>query len=501
MGNFRRRESRTALMLAMVGTLALAATAVPAVAQSFSAPLVLGGLAWPTSMAFAPDGRLFISLRDGRVVVLENGSLLPTPFIDLRQEVIEYWDLGLLCIALDPDFAANRHVYLLYTVDSCGASCTNTFARLVRYTGTVASNGNQADLKSCHVLIGETAAEGFPSCTPSHTIGALRWGNDGSLFVSAGDGASFTAMDPGGQHPACFAEGLNDPIENVGAFRAQFLGSHAGKILRIDPATGFGLPSNPYWTGRGSDKASRVWAYGLRNPFRFAVRPGSPGPGTLYIGDVGWALWEEINVSTGGENFGWPCYEGFNIQASYFNANPAHSGCSSLGSPNNPGPVRPPIISWHHSNPTISTPPGFVGRCVIGGAFYQGTTWPQQYHGALIFGDYMNGWLMALRTDADNQFIDLLPLPLGAGFPFTDLVSHPTTGELYFLTWLGQLRRIEYTPKTGDLHIDGVVDVLDLLILLGAWGPCPPRGDCPADLNGNGTVDVQDLLILLSNWG
>jgi glucose/arabinose dehydrogenase len=104
----------------------------------------------------------------------------------------------------------------------------------------------------------------------------------------------------------------------VGAYRAQLVGSHAGKLLRLDPITGNGVPSNPFYDpGAPRSARSRVWAMGLRNPYRFARRPESGShdpndadPGSLYIGDVGWDTWEDIQVATvGGRNFGWPVFE------------------------------------------------------------------------------------------------------------------------------------------------------------------------------------------------
>lgn len=497
-----RRGVRGAVAGCAIAASVILADAKSANAQhGFSAPLILNTLVQPTGLVFAPDGRLFVSEVSGRVRIVENGVVLPTPFINLQTEVLAYSHLGLIGIALDPDFANNRYVYLLYTVKTCGNNCVYSFGRLVRYTGTEESNGSIADPKSRLVLIGETHQDGIPICSSSHTVGSLRWANDGTLFVSAGDGATFAGIDVGGMQPPCFAAGKNDPIEDVGAFRSQFLGSLAGKILRIDPATGLGLPDNPYYTGNPADKQSKVWAYGLRNAFRFAVKPGSPGPGTLYIGDVGWLTWEELNISYGGENFGWPCYEGMHVQAQYFNATPQHSGCNSIGGSSNPAYPKQPIVVWNRTDAAMSTPPGLRGQCALGGLFYQGSTFPVQYRGAFIFGDFSHGWVKALRTNDRDELVDVLDIPMGTPYWITDMTAHPETGEIYFLYSFGALRYIKYTPKPGDLNIDMVVDVLDLITLLAAWGPCPKDGTCPADIDSNGSVDVVDLLTLLANWG
>src|SRR4029077_5924437 len=101
------------------------------------------------------------------------------------------------------------------------------------------------------------------------------WGRDGSLLCSMGDGAQFNGMDDGGQDNQMFGPQKANPYEDVGAFRSQNLWSMDGKVLRINPADGHGYPSNPFWDGQPMSVRSRTWAYGLRNPFRFAVRPGT----------------------------------------------------------------------------------------------------------------------------------------------------------------------------------------------------------------------------------
>src|SRR6185436_19404649 len=129
----------------------------------------------------------------------------------------------------------------------------------------------------------------------------------GTLLVSAGDGAHFETVDAGGMDPDQFLPGRSDPAQDLGAFRSQWIGSMNGKVMRIDPATGHGLPSNPFWNGNPVAPQSRVWAYGFRNPFRIAVRPGtgstSPAagnPGQVFVADVGWVEPEEIDVLNAG---------------------------------------------------------------------------------------------------------------------------------------------------------------------------------------------------------
>src|SRR6185503_3593351 len=153
----------------------------------FVATPITPALDEPVSIAFAPDGRLFVAEKKGVVKVVQNGNVVST-FIDLQSEINSEGDRGLLGIALEPDFATGRHIWLLYTVDPefgppDESSETSLFGRLTRYQGTVASSGNVAGPGSRKVLLGNTAADGFPDCWTSHAIGTVRANADGSVFV------------------------------------------------------------------------------------------------------------------------------------------------------------------------------------------------------------------------------------------------------------------------------------------------------------------------------
>ena len=498
-----RRWIAAALALSVV--LTGQAQVVP---PGFDVTTVASGFTQPVAITLADDGRLFVAEKRGMVWVVD-GDGPPTLFIDLTAEVNGQFQRGLLGLALDPDFLNNRHVYLLYTVDPVfgepdESSFVGTFSRLTRYTGTTPSNGNVADLETRQVLIGATHSEGIPICEPSHTIGSLRFGLDGTLIVSAGDGAHFDTADAGGLDPDCFGPGKFGTDEDIGAFRAQYLDSLAGKILRIDPSTGLGLPDNPHWTGNGADNRSRVWANGVRNPFRISIRPGppGPGPGTIYIGDVGWNLFEEVSVCTGGENFGWPCREGTEATPDYPGLNPAHSGCDTIETPENPGPLTEPLVAWHHFFGSASWPPGYTGRTAVGGAFYEGACYPEPYRGAFFFADYASNWIRVVQVDGQDNFVALLEFATNASGP-VDMTSHPVNGDLYYIALhASQVRRISYDAAiSGDLDGDCTVGIVDFLALLAAWGPCPvPPAECPADLDGDNCVGITDFLELLSNW-
>ncbi len=415
----------------------------------------------PVAIAFAPDGRIFVAEKSGLVYVVQNGTKLATPFIDLSWDVLDHHDRGLLGMVLDPNFANTGYIYFLYTFDWNAGGDGQRYdvpGRLVRYTAS-ANNPNVADTNSRFVLLGSTYATGIPACYFSHAPGALRIGTDGTLLISAGDGASYNEVDAGGLYSPCFGSGKFPSTEDIGAYRSQWIGSYSGKILRVDRATGLGLPSNPYWTGNGADIQSKVWAYGLRNPYRFGVRPNGStnpaagNPGSLYIGDVGWNTYEEINVSRigGGENFGWPCREGPNAQSAYQNGpQPAHHGCSTIGTPANPGPITHPITYWHHSNANLSFPTGVTGATSIGGAFYTGTKYPPQYQGLYFYGDYTAQFIKALTVTANDDYVSQLNFGSSMG-GVVDIGYNPVDQYLYYINiFTGAVMRIRHV--SGDTN-------------------------------------------------
>ncbi|SIT74776.1 Por secretion system C-terminal sorting domain-containing protein [Pontibacter indicus] len=297
-------------------------------------------------LTFSKDGnRIYVWEKGGKVWIVENGQKLPTPLIDISEEVGNWVDHGLLGFALDPNFDSNGYLYLLYVVDrhhllyygtgsySPSANDFNsaTIGRLTRYTARSSDNRKTTDLSTRKILIGESISKGIPILYMGHGVGSLIFGEDGSLLVSTGDAGSAgyvdTGYDPANPNDTYVPQAIRDGIiterDNIGAYRAQQVNSLNGKILRIDPATGNGLSSNPFYNSADPRApASRVWALGFRNPFRFTIKPGSGGagnPGTLYIGDVGWYNYEEINVAPRpGMNFGWPIYEGLEQQEWHF---------------------------------------------------------------------------------------------------------------------------------------------------------------------------------------
>ena len=370
-------------------------------------------------ISFPEEGsRIYTYERGGRVWILDEQDPVTSPMIDINDEVLEWRDFGMVGFALGPNFNTNGHLYLFYGVDrhhlehcvepptgigapicDAGYDPNSTIkvtraviGRVTRYTAIKPigdpdfSKAVTVDYDSRKVLVGETIQTGPVILHQSHGTGTLIFGTDGTLIASMGDGASFSSVDVGSASETAYAEALADGIitakENVGAYRAQLLDSLSGKILRIDPETGDGLPSNPFFDPANPRSAqSRTWALGLRNPFRITLRPGTGShdpmegnPGTLYIGDVGMDTWEELNVCTiPGQNFGWPAFEGMEMHTSYWNNAPENQdatnylGCpvmftdliqqEALSPPSFPNPCGPGDIitfpTFRHSRPTI----------------------------------------------------------------------------------------------------------------------------------------------------
>jgi glucose/arabinose dehydrogenase len=396
-------------------------------APGFSDSVMFTGLEQPTSFQFSSDGRVFVAEKSGLVKVFDSLSdSSPDVFADLRTQVHNYWDRGLLGLALAPTFPADPYVYVLYahdaeiggtaprwgspgqTSDPCPTppgpnddGCVIS-GRLSRFLAT----GNTAGPEQ--VLIEDWCAQ-----YPSHTIGDLKFGPDGSLYVSGGDGASFNFTDygqvagnPCNDYPG--GTDLSPPDTRGGGLRSQKVITDGvpvsldGAVLRVDPATGEGLPSNPF-ASSADPNARRIVAMGLRNPFRLAIRPGTE---QVYIGDVGSTTWEEINVvadagDSVAENFGWPCYEGNFPQAGY-----QALGADLCEDLYDSATATGPLFNYLHGDsivPGDGCPVG-GGDSITGVAFNDDSNdYPSEYDGALFFTDLQHQciWVMLAGQDGN----------------------------------------------------------------------------------------------------
>jgi len=465
-----RRSASRWVRLAAAFAAALAACACGAGAARAALPpnFVLDDIVpdakWdlPVCVRFLPDGRMLVAEKRGRVWAVAAGVRDTTPLWSAENEILNVDDRGLLSVQVDPDFTTNRYVYLLYTVDpdSNGVDDNDdAFGRLTRYT-VLPGEPLQVDPASRTILMGVDWRHGPLSASGSHTIGDMHWGADGSLLVSMGDGAQFNSMDQGGQDPNAFGPAKTDPYEDVGAFRSQTIRSLCGSVLRLNPATGHGYASNPYANADLTAPQSKVFAYGLRNPFRFRVRPGTGvadtsagNPGVLYVGDVGWNDTEEMNVvTTPGLNFGWPCFEGPGAQNQYQNATPAHSSCADIGTdPDHPAPVTAPLLYWHHQYGDLSFPMGVVGNTSTGGAFYQGTLYPSLYAGRLFYADFGQSWIRTVEVDGSDQYVTSADFGDALAGP-VQVTADPSNGDILYVSIVAQrIYRVRYDgPANGN---------------------------------------------------
>jgi uncharacterized repeat protein (TIGR03806 family) len=297
-------------------------------ATGFAETQVASGLD-PTTMAFAPDGRLFVCEKPGRVRVVKNGALLGTPFVDLSAVVDNYNERGLMSVCFDPSFASNGWIYVYYT----RKEGTARFNRVARFTasGDVASGGE--------TVIFDVTALGSAG---NHNGGGLRFGKDGKLYVSTG--------------------------ENANGANAQNTGNLLGKLLRLNKDGSIPSDNPSYGTFSGTNRA--IVALGLRNPFTLAVQPGS---GLLYVNDVGQS-YEEINRYDSGSapvalNYGWNGIDG------------------PRGSQTAPAGYRDPVNAFNTGKSAICGGDFYNPASPGSDAFPAGT-----YGGRYFFCDY-SGWI------------------------------------------------------------------------------------------------------------
>jgi glucose/arabinose dehydrogenase len=306
---------------------------------------IAGGLRKPVYLTHAGDERLFVAEQDGRVRIIQNGELLPEPFLDISSIVsTDGSERGLLGLAFHPDYAQNGFFYIVYTNKDGDTEIT-------RYTVS-ANDPNLADPDSARLILFAEQPYG------NHNGGQLAFGPDGYFYIALGDGGA-----------------VGDPYDN-----AQDPGTLLGDILRVDVDTAepYAIPPDNPFVGQ-RDALGEVWLMGLRNPWAFSFDRET---GDLYITDVAQDGLEEINFhpagSPAGVNFGWPyregsaCYEG--------------ETCRSQG-------LRMPIFEYPH---------GADGCAVIGGYVYRGQQFPE-LAGNYFFSDHCSGIIWTLRYDEGRR--------------------------------------------------------------------------------------------------
>ncbi|CAN5626430.1 hypothetical protein BH24ACT22_BH24ACT22_05140 [soil metagenome] len=296
--------------------------------DNFNTSRFKGGLTNPTSMVFAPDGRIFVTEQRGTLRVIKDGRL--STFKKLGG-VDSRGERRLLGVELDPKFSENGYMYVYYTKK--GSRSQN---RIVRLT----ADGNQFKPGSFKTLFRLNKL----SSAQNHNGGAIHFGKDGKLYAAVGD--------------------------NKRDKDAQGLRNVFGKMLRLNP-DGSIPRDNPFY-GKARGKGKATWARGLRNPFSFAVQPGS---GKIFINDVGQQEWEEINRGVARGNYGWPRYEG----------------------PESNKRFKPPIYAYRHDGRKSRT-----GCAITGGTFYnpQNVQFPSKFVGKYFFADFCNGWVRKLSPNS-----------------------------------------------------------------------------------------------------
>jgi len=447
--------------------------------------LVCSGLTSPVYATHAGDNsdRLFIVDQAGVIQILDvmNGICLPEPFLDLTDKIVvlnpSFDERGILGLAFHPNYNVNGRFFVRYSAprvgspgEPCFGSSRGCHEAILAEFRVAVPDSNFADPTSERVL--------FRIDEPqfNHNAGTVAFGPDGLLYFSLGDG--------GGAH-----DGLADSPPSHGPLgNGQNIETALGSILRIDvdstpdPGREYAIPAGNPFAGP-THGAGEIYAYGLRNPYRFSFDDGPTGDGRLFLADVGQNVFEEINIIQKGGNYGWVIVEGFHCFDPF---NPVTPPASCLGTGPNGQPLLNPIAEYNHND----------GIAVIGGFVYRGNKSPQLF-GKYVFGDFSRAFFPAdgrlFWLDADGAQSDIfefrigeLDVPLGlylSGF------GEDEDGEIYVLTssnlgpsgFTGEVFRL-LAPDDADADDDDVLDAVDACLFTPTGAITNTDGCAIADL-------------------
>lgn len=489
--------------------------------EAFSSSFTL-----PIGIRFDSKGNSFVWEKSGKLYLLNSSEKEKNLILDISEEVGSWGDHGFTGFALDPNFSINGYIYAAYTVDryyllnydkpdydkDSTILFNATIGRVSRFTLDISANPYQLVEQSKKILLGETIKDGFPILADFHGVGSLAFGSDGSLFVGCGDGGLDNEPNVTYHVNQAIADGIIDSSMLIGSYRAQSLRSLNGKMLRIDKETGEGIPSNPYYDfSNPKSSASRIWALGLRNPYKFQRIPNTGShkledgdPGIIVFGDVGSSYWEEFNfISSPGQNFGWPIYEGNdqvwpygwyeienilapnplsdcqrqnfifqdlitqdNQDRKYIFLNPCSNDSIEIPVEINTYVQTRPFLYYNNitwNQPTRTFIPGynqnghasqisidssnynigkiFEGYSALPGSWYEAGLFPTKYNHSLLVCDF-SGWIKALNFDDDMKLIGVQDIRTDIQ-GIVDLTYNPIDNCIYYINILyGEVRKI-----------------------------------------------------------